>query len=296
MFGSLVVLLPFGHEGGNLLLSHRGRKYDFNGPALLKGAPPASAAYIAFFSDVEHEVVPVTSGYRVTITYNLYFDPSKGVPITYAPSQAQLEHPFKTALRTCLENADTEHVPPYLGFGLEHAYPFKSALLDPKSVNLKGADTALVKTLNELNIDHSFSLLYRESKDPDRSFRFRILSRVILDGFVETGSYQETVFEAIAGKKGSYLVWDDTPGSPEASTWYDEYYQDMKGGSQWMRFDSVDVKWVTEPREEYLDRSTIIAYGNESTLDYYYHQLCVVTGVPSVSGSFAGSQQWRRSD
>lgn len=41
-----------------------------------------SIAYITFFSDVEHEVSEVTSGHRVTITYNLYFDVTKGAPVT----------------------------------------------------------------------------------------------------------------------------------------------------------------------------------------------------------------------
>ena len=34
--------------------------------------------YVAFFSDVEHEVAPVISGHRVTLTYNLYFDNAEG--------------------------------------------------------------------------------------------------------------------------------------------------------------------------------------------------------------------------
>src|SRR6202042_3226946 len=32
--------------------------------------PSPSIAYIAFYSDVEHEVLKVTSGHRATITYN----------------------------------------------------------------------------------------------------------------------------------------------------------------------------------------------------------------------------------
>jgi hypothetical protein len=36
-----------------------------------------SIAYIAFYRDVEHEVNMVTLGFRVTLTYNLYWDCSK---------------------------------------------------------------------------------------------------------------------------------------------------------------------------------------------------------------------------
>ena len=41
--------------------------------AVLSVAEPSSIAYAAFFSDVEHETLPVTSGHRVTLTNNLSF-------------------------------------------------------------------------------------------------------------------------------------------------------------------------------------------------------------------------------
>ncbi len=278
MFGSLVVLLPFEHEGGNLLLRHREREYDFNGPALLKNAPSAqSVAYVAFFSDVEHEVAQVTSGHRVTITYNLYFDSKKGVPVTQVPSDKQLEHPFKTTLRACLNNAATQPVPQFLGFGLAHAYPFKSALLDSKSLNLKGSDAALIKTLGEFSIDYRFFLLYRESNDCDRyCCPFRILSTIMVEGFVE---YDEGAFDAITGKD-SFLVWDETT-EPGRSDWH-RYYKQTKGEE---RCQSLDVRWVTMPKEEYVDRSAVVAYGNEAELGYFYHQLCVVATIPPVEES-----------
>jgi hypothetical protein len=41
--------------------------------AVLSVAEPSSIAYAVFFNDVEHEVLPVTSGHRVTLTNNLSF-------------------------------------------------------------------------------------------------------------------------------------------------------------------------------------------------------------------------------
>jgi hypothetical protein len=41
---------------------------------LFDTAAPTSIVIAAFFSDVEHDVQPVTSGHRVTLTYNLYFE------------------------------------------------------------------------------------------------------------------------------------------------------------------------------------------------------------------------------
>lgn len=274
MFGSLVVLLPVDHEGGSLLLRHGGREHNFNGPALLKDTPPVSAAYVAFFSDVEHEVAQVTSGNRVTITYNLYFDSKKGVPVTQIPSDAQLEHPFIAELRTCFDN--TTQPIPHLGFGLAHLYPFRSALLDSESLNLKGSDAVLVKTLNDLNIEHRFFLLYREGNDPERYCPFRILSTTIVEGFVE---YDGSSFDAITGP-GSFFVWDKNHSEAESSDWFENCANSRGGLREEYRNKTMDVVWVTEPKEEYLDRSAFIAYGNEAVLDYYYHQLCVIATVP----------------
>ncbi|KAI0291797.1 hypothetical protein B0F90DRAFT_1774587, partial [Multifurca ochricompacta] len=68
MFGSLVIVFPTAHEGGTLQLRHRGQEWTFDSASELSGLPTPSIGYIAFFSDVEHEVAPVISGHRVTLT------------------------------------------------------------------------------------------------------------------------------------------------------------------------------------------------------------------------------------
>eukprot|EP01094_Clydonella_sp_ATCC50884_P020071 TRINITY_DN4077_c0_g1_i1.p1 TRINITY_DN4077_c0_g1~~TRINITY_DN4077_c0_g1_i1.p1 ORF type:complete len:494 (+),score=106.67 TRINITY_DN4077_c0_g1_i1:853-2334(+) len=56
--------------------------------------PPARLHWAAFFGDVEHSVDPVTSGYRVTLTYTLYHENmsgSDGLLARTASCQRQLE-------------------------------------------------------------------------------------------------------------------------------------------------------------------------------------------------------------
>ncbi|KAI1787729.1 hypothetical protein LXA43DRAFT_1163312 [Ganoderma leucocontextum] len=72
MFGSLVVIFPTPHEGGTLVFRHENIEHPFDAADMLSRRPDY-VAYAAFFSDVEHEVAPVTSGHRVTLTYNLYY-------------------------------------------------------------------------------------------------------------------------------------------------------------------------------------------------------------------------------
>ncbi|KAK6858062.1 hypothetical protein PG995_005761 [Apiospora arundinis] len=82
-FGSLVVCLPVDHEGGQLKVRHKGEEMTFdwstnptsqpNQNKKNKSKPDSQAIHwAAFYSDCEHEVLEVTSGHRITLTYNLY--------------------------------------------------------------------------------------------------------------------------------------------------------------------------------------------------------------------------------
>ena len=72
MFGSLVVCLPTQFTGGELIVRHHKQevKYDWSSTA---SDTLSTLHWAAFFSDIEHEVLPVSEGYRVTLTYNLSY-------------------------------------------------------------------------------------------------------------------------------------------------------------------------------------------------------------------------------
>ena len=80
MFGSIVVFLPSEFKGGELIFRHDGQQYTVD-YATEKASSTAEEGktiipWTAFFSDVEHEVLPVTEGYRVSLTYvssNCYY-------------------------------------------------------------------------------------------------------------------------------------------------------------------------------------------------------------------------------
>jgi hypothetical protein len=129
MFGSLIIVFPTKHEGGALTFLHGGGKWIFNSAEMVTTQTEPSIAFVAFYSDVEHQVAPVTSGYRVTLTYNLYFSAesaSTSVPTIIAPSTT--EATFKTALSRLLSDNTFMTRGGFLGFGLRHEYP-----LDPKA-------------------------------------------------------------------------------------------------------------------------------------------------------------------
>jgi hypothetical protein len=72
MVATLVVTLPSGSKGGELVVAHNGEQKSYAGSK-------TAISLVAFYADCRHEVLPVTSGCRVTLTYNLLLhgDPSR---------------------------------------------------------------------------------------------------------------------------------------------------------------------------------------------------------------------------
>ncbi|MHB8294887.1 MAG: 2OG-Fe(II) oxygenase [Acidimicrobiales bacterium] len=64
MIGTLVVTLPSSIRGGALVIDHGGEHATYRSSKKL-------LSFVAFYADCRHQVKPVTSGYRVALTYNL---------------------------------------------------------------------------------------------------------------------------------------------------------------------------------------------------------------------------------
>jgi len=71
MVGTLVVSLPSAHTGGELIVEHGGERVTYR-------TSKQDLSFVAFYADCRHEVKPVTSGYRVTLTFNLLADGKAG--------------------------------------------------------------------------------------------------------------------------------------------------------------------------------------------------------------------------
>lgn len=101
-FGSLVVCLPLEHKGGELQVRHKGLETTYEwGSALDR------ISWAAFYSDCEHEVLEVTSGHRLTLTYNLYGIRSIGPTGNLATCALDvLQMPLYQSLKEMIENKD----------------------------------------------------------------------------------------------------------------------------------------------------------------------------------------------
>jgi len=87
-------------------------------------------AFVAFCSDVEHEVLQVISGYGVTLTYNLYFDDTMATSINTLSAQIDGEMDVVNDTKQYLSSllADPAFLPKggYIAVRLLHKYPFST--------------------------------------------------------------------------------------------------------------------------------------------------------------------------
>ena len=122
MFGSLVVCLPTQFTGGELVTRHKGQEVRFDWSSSPDN-PMKKVSWAAFFNDVEHEVLPVTDGYRLTLTYNLYCDHKLSRDI--APTVSITCSSFYCELRAAVSNPHFMRDGGVLGFSCQHQYVFQ---------------------------------------------------------------------------------------------------------------------------------------------------------------------------
>ena len=147
MFATLVLALPSQSEGGELVVHHKEREARLD----LTNDDPSEVAFAAFYADCVHEVLPVTTGCRATLVFNLVRT-AKGKspePPSYEAEGekigALLDRWVKGAApRSSREAAeDDDGWPLKLVYPLEHAYtPAELGF-----ANLKGADAAIARLL-----------------------------------------------------------------------------------------------------------------------------------------------------
>jgi predicted 2-oxoglutarate/Fe(II)-dependent dioxygenase YbiX len=149
MFATLVLALPSHSKGGELVVRHQDRETRLD----LACEEPSEIAFAAFYADCVHEVLPVTSGCRATLVFNLVRKEKGKAP---QPPSYEAEADKVTRLlrdwvdekasasidataADCTENASPEK----LIIPLEHAYTPAELAFD----TLKGADAAVSRLL-----------------------------------------------------------------------------------------------------------------------------------------------------
>ena len=249
MFGSLVVCLPTQFRGGALVTRHQGREVRFDWSSSPQ-KPMQKVSWAAFFSDVEHEVLPVTDGYRLTLTYNLYWDKLQDV----TPTANITNSPFYHDLCAAVSNPHFLRDGGVLGFSCQHHYVFQDLNCDLADLPclLKGADNIVYMT--------GISLGLPVIVKPVTNEMYVIFS----------GKRQDREMRYILPKFSKLFV-----GPSRAYEFYDKLFKDTFGEV----YSDERITWCQE-LTNFQPAATYTTYGNELSCDVVYQAAAILVGVP----------------
>ncbi|TFY76121.1 hypothetical protein EWM64_g7892 [Hericium alpestre] len=261
MFGSLVLVFPTPHEGGELILRHEDEEWSFDSAKAVSEQPTPSIGFITFFSDVEHEVLPVRKGHRVTLTFNLYYadinveGSASALPLP--PSISSIVPPnettFRDAFKALLENPEFLPNGGTLVFGLRHVYPIKKTISHIPKL-LKGSDAFVWRVSNELSLDTKLYLQYTNKR------RWHGTTRILVPKVPDVKEVNED-FGGLARE-------------------LQKHYRGIliMGAGYAVRLDE-QVNYVTKLTKLSRVKAEYMAYGNESELECAYGDICIVVRV-----------------
>jgi len=270
MLGSLVVIYPTAHEGGELVLRHKDHEWKFDANSLTCSQPSPSLAYVAFYSDIEHEVLKVTSGRRVTVTYNLYLvDPvSRPEALGVAPNFKSVSN-LQVTLQRFLKSPEFLPNGGTLGFGLAHLYPvtFETELQGMKNY-LKGEDAHVYRAFRELKLQPSLQMIYDDDRDG-------LEHGIMLGEIIQGPSYDyevESYGSALMGLGGVSVnkTEDGMFNPPDWATDEDDVEREF-------------ITWISPFNGRNQLQDLYMAYGNEVSADYIYCSPCLVVRIPAAS-------------
>ncbi|KAM4063726.1 2OG-Fe(II) oxygenase superfamily protein [Hirsutella rhossiliensis] len=140
MFGTLVICLPSAHLGGEVVVKHYGRKRVLR-------TSEAAQSFASWYSDVSHEVLPVTSGVRWVLTYNLALDLDAACPS--AGLQRSETRALRHALRRWFAEDKASRQRHFVYHVLDHEYTEANVSLRA----LRARDLARVQALKEASAE-----------------------------------------------------------------------------------------------------------------------------------------------
>jgi hypothetical protein len=173
MFASLIIVLPSKFKGGEVHVSHGDEKDVFN----ISPSSEFTTSALAWYTDVTHQVKPVTSGYRLAISYNLV-NTLPGLPPPLLPdvhsAVSTVEHVFRKWNEGAYDKA-----PETIAYLLNHQYSSVSL----QFAALKGKDATLVSSIRPVADNQGISLRlglleYKIAGDAGEGYGYRSKPRM----------------------------------------------------------------------------------------------------------------------
>ena len=284
MVGSLVIVFPTPHSGGELVLRHREYEWTFNGATLISSQPLPSIAYVAFYGDIEHEVLKVTSGHRVTITYNLYILPSETAGTQEPSTPIVQDNSGLTNLKRTLEIMlqDKTFMPKggILGFGLQYQYPvtYETKMSDLKN-KLKGNDAHIWNACSDLGLEPKLWIAYG-TRELGAKDRVRVLAEKYYKP--DTGDlYEEGFLTQLTHRRGYKTnIVNGVKARKVRDGNIDCFWGDYQEKTTER---TMQVIWITDFAPVSTLEGPIMVYGNQAQMEFVYCDPCLLATVKPAS-------------
>ncbi|KAJ7478448.1 hypothetical protein FB451DRAFT_1338761 [Mycena latifolia] len=279
MIGSLVVIFPTAHSGGELTLEHGGTTWTFYSAAELAAHTGAPAlTYGAFYSDVTHAVEPPPP--RGSGACRIARAPRR--PRARARLRVRIAHPP----RGCL-------VPPrggLLAYGLAHQYPIPTAPAEVKWVDgkrvvsssrlgrvlhlLKGADARIRTVSTRLG-------LAMHVKNYDEAVGHDVLADDVLN--TEDIERMGLIVQRPA-ERAAELCKPRPSYHPEPAEGEDEGTRGAEGKP------AVPLHWVTKITQLNRVGSQYLAYENDASIQHVYGNAGLFVQLPPFGEGVRAAQ------
>lgn len=239
--GTITLCLPTEFTGGDLVVRHRGVSRQSQWSNLKD-----EIGWMFLYSDCEHEVLPVNSGTRITIAYDVF---------SAVKQQDSSEDATLMDLKQALQNAydDKDFLPEggWVGLGLQHSYPLERWEIDVSHVGarLKGSDNAWYEAVKSLGLEHMFVGIYESDCLDDRD--------AYPSGIPEHDGFYRFKDRFLAAFNSFHVMDEAMVG---------DYYDDSHYLSNYY-FGSDHIAWLTEPGA-YGGINHYAHYGNEVRTSY----------------------------
>jgi hypothetical protein len=149
MFATAIIVLPSLYTGGQVHVSHGTTNKIFD----LASSSAVTTSRLTWYTDVMHEVKPITSGYRLALSYNLIHT-SPGIPRPTLPDMhsavSHLRHILHKWSKGAYESSDGET--DIIAYLLEHEYSHVNLTMGA----LKGEDAHLIANLRGVAEEEGF--------------------------------------------------------------------------------------------------------------------------------------------
>ncbi|GJJ05953.1 hypothetical protein Clacol_000140 [Clathrus columnatus] len=294
--GTLLIGLPVAYEGGELRVSHAGKEVVFDwGSKCSEGVVTQyndfkiSIPWAFLFSDVEHEVLPVLSGTRVTIAYDIFMFESNTGFMFPKPNIEASTYPISNQIKSALQNPDFLPQGATLAIALSHAYPMPKNEMSTQGIarSLKGSDVILYRDLKSLGLDVSLEAVYK--LDPDSSGYEEHYYTIPRDGYEPVLKDKSGRWVVCAYYTSETFKYRDIDIRSDSTSDYEtileegyysfENFLDESDGEIDINF-KPEVMWIRRPDNTFTQAGSFLAHSNEPAIGYYYAAVTFVVIVP----------------